>query len=66
MQSHIQAIENSGLARVINGKEVKIIEFPTIKISVQSYEGLRVLEEILGQKKVMRVLCRKNTRSPSV
>jgi hypothetical protein len=30
----MQAIENSGLARVINGKEVKLIEFPTLKISV--------------------------------
>lgn len=39
----MQAIENSGLAKVINGKEVKIIEYPTLKINVQSYEGLRVL-----------------------
>lgn len=61
----MQAIENSGLARVANGKEVKIIEFPTLKISVQSYEGLRVLEEILDQKDVVTFLCRKNTRSPN-
>lgn len=58
----MQAIENCGLARVVNGKEVRIIEFPTLKISVQSYEGLRVLEEILDQKEVMSILCRKNTR----
>lgn len=37
---------------MINGKEVKIIEHPTLKISVQSYEGLRALEEILEQKEV--------------
>lgn len=46
----MQAIENSGLAKVVNGKEVKIIDYPTLKISVQSYEGLRALEEILEQK----------------
>lgn len=39
----LQALEDSGLARVLNGKEVKIIEYPTVKINVKSHEGLRLL-----------------------
>ena len=62
----MQAIQNSGLARVINGKEVKIIEHPTLKISVRSYEGLRALEEILEQKDVDLLLSRKNLRFRNV
>ena len=39
----LQALEDSGLARVINGKEVKIIEYPSVKVNVKSHEGLRLL-----------------------
>jgi hypothetical protein len=45
-------LENSGLAHVINGKEVRIVEHPTVKINIANHEALREIEKILEEKDV--------------
>lgn len=40
------------MARVVNGREVFIIEYPTVKISTKNLEIFREIERVLKEKDV--------------
>lgn len=48
----MQAIQESGLAKVISGREVQLIDYPTVKIPVRCQALLPEVEHILKQAKV--------------
>ena len=47
-----QALQESAMARVVNGREVFIIEYPTLRISTKNPEIFREIERVLKEKDV--------------
>lgn len=55
-----KAVKESGLARVINEREISIIDYPTVKIHVRYQAILPEIESILKQVKVRMGKVRKS------